>query len=168
MVLASAREPWSAKVVLVGDPEQLQAIEAGAAFRAAAERHGAVEISSIRRQHEEWQRDATRELATGRTGEAIGRYADAVRVHAANTRDAARTELVDAWDRDRQRHPDASRIILTHTNDEVRQLNEEVRERLKASGALGAEILIKVERGDRSFAGRRPHQRSFETSATWA
>ena len=145
-------EKHGAKVVLVGDPEQLQAIEAGAAFRAAAERHGAVEISSIRRQHEEWQRDATRELATGRTGEAIGRYADAVRVHAANTRDAARTELVDAWDRDRQRHPDASRIILTHTNDEVRQLNEEVRERLKASGALGAEIPIKVERGDRSFA----------------
>lgn len=70
-------ERQGAKVVLVGDPEQLQAIEAGAAFRAAAERHGAVEISAIRRQHQEWQRDATRELATGRTGEAIGRYCSA-------------------------------------------------------------------------------------------
>ncbi len=145
-------ERQGAKVVLVGDPEQLQAIEAGAAFRAAAERHGAVEISSIRRQHEEWQRDATRELATGRTGEAIGRYADAGHVHVADTRDAARTELVDAWDRDRQRHPDASRIILTHTNDEVRQLNEDARDRLRAGGALGADVAIKVERGDRSFA----------------
>jgi ATP-dependent exoDNAse (exonuclease V) alpha subunit len=38
-----------AKVVLVGDPEQLQAIEAGAAFRALAERHGAAEISEVRR-----------------------------------------------------------------------------------------------------------------------
>jgi Ti-type conjugative transfer relaxase TraA len=141
-----------AKVVLVGDPEQLQAIEAGAAFRAAAERHGAVEISSIRRQHEEWQRGATRELATGRTGEAIGRYADAGHVHAADTRDAARTELVDAWDRDRQRHPGASRIILTYTNDEVRQLNEDVRDRLRAGGALGEDVATKVERGDRSFA----------------
>jgi Ti-type conjugative transfer relaxase TraA len=145
-------EKQGAKVVLVGDPEQLQAIEAGAAFRAAAERHGAVEISSIRRQHEEWQRDATRELATGRTGEAIGRYADAGHVHAADTRDAARTELVDAWDRDRQRHPDASRIILTHTNDEVRQLNDDVRDRLRAGGALGPEIEINVERGERMFA----------------
>jgi Ti-type conjugative transfer relaxase TraA len=145
-------EKQGAKVVLVGDPEQLQAIEAGAAFRAAAERHGAVEISSIRRQHEEWQRDATRELATGRTGEAIGRYADVGHVHAADSRDAARTELVDAWDRDRQRHPDASRIILTHTNDEVRQLNEDVRARLRAGGVLGAGIQINVERGDRSFA----------------
>ncbi|MFN3817543.1 Ti-type conjugative transfer relaxase TraA [Blastomonas sp.] len=145
-------EKQGAKVVLVGDPEQLQAIEAGAAFRAAAERHGAVEISSIRRQHEEWQRDATRELATGRTGEAVGRYADAGHVHAADTRDAARTELVDAWDRDRQRLPNASRIILTHTNDEVRQLNDDVRARLRGGGGLGAEIQIKVERGDRSFA----------------
>src|SRR3546814_16061379 len=92
-------EKQGAKVVLVGDPEQLQAIEAGAAFRAAAERHGAIEITAIRRQHEEWQRDATRELATGRTCEAIGRYAEAGHVHAAENRDLARTETVDSWDR---------------------------------------------------------------------
>jgi Ti-type conjugative transfer relaxase TraA len=141
-----------AKVVLVGDPQQLQAIEAGAAFRATAERHGAVEIMDIRRQQEEWQREATRELATGRSGDAIGRYADAGFIHAAETRDAARAELVDAWDRDRQAHPDASRIILTHTNDEVRELNEAVRERLKSGGALGNEVALTVERGERSFA----------------
>src|SRR3546814_5190341 len=34
-------EKHGAKVVLVGDVEQLQAIEAGAAFRSLAERHGA-------------------------------------------------------------------------------------------------------------------------------
>ncbi|MGQ0280437.1 Ti-type conjugative transfer relaxase TraA [Sphingopyxis sp. Q841] len=145
-------ERHGAKVVLVGDPEQLQAIEAGAAFRAAAERHGAVEIMDIRRQQEEWQRDATRGLATGRTGEAIARYAEAGFVHVADTREGARAELVDAWDRDRQAYPDASRIILTHTNDEVRELNEAVRERLKAGGALGNEVALAVERGERSFA----------------
>ncbi|MBD3732412.1 MAG: Ti-type conjugative transfer relaxase TraA [Sphingopyxis sp.] len=150
--VVSEAERQGAKVVLVGDPQQLQAIEAGAAFRAAAERHGAVEIMDIRRQQEDWQREATRELATGRTGEAIGRYAEAGFVHAAETREAARAELVDAWDRDRRHYPNASRIILTHTNDEVRALNEEVRNRLKASGALGAEVAITVERGERMFA----------------
>ena len=150
--VVSEAERQGAKVVLVGDPEQLQAIEAGAAFRAAAERHGAVEIMDIRRQQEDWQREATRELATGRTGEAIDRYADAGFVHVADTREAARAELVDAWDRDRQAHPDASRIILTHTNDEVRELNEAVRERLKTGGALGNEVLLAVERGERRFA----------------
>ncbi|WP_227339774.1 Ti-type conjugative transfer relaxase TraA [Sphingopyxis sp. P8] len=150
--VVSEAERQGAKVVFVGDPQQLQAIEAGAAFRAAAERHGAVEIIDIRRQQAEWQREATRELATGRTGEAIGRYAEAGHVHAADTREAARAELVDAWDRDRQAHPGASRIILTHTNDEARLLNAEVRERLKAGGALGAEVGITVERGERAFA----------------
>src|SRR3546814_6879185 len=88
--VVSEAEKQGAKVVLVGDPEQLQAIEAGAAFRAAAARHGAVEITSIRRQDVEWQREATRELATGRTGDAIGRYAEEGFVHVAETREAAR------------------------------------------------------------------------------
>ena len=39
-----------AKVVLVGDPEQLQAIEAGAAFRSLVERHAHAEVRYIRRQ----------------------------------------------------------------------------------------------------------------------
>ena len=150
--VVSEAERQGAKVVLVGDPQQLQAIEAGAAFRSVAERHGAVEIMDIRRQQEDWQREATRDLATGRTGEAIGRYAEAGFVHAAETREAARAELVDGWERDRQRHPDASRIILTHTNDEVRALNEEVRERLRASSALGADVALTVEPGERIFA----------------
>lgn len=58
-VLSHARSA-GAKVLMVGDPEQLQAIEAGAAFRSITERHGATEITEIRR-----QRDATRALATG-------------------------------------------------------------------------------------------------------
>ena len=43
----SAAQKVRAKVVLVGDPEQLQAIEAGAAFRALAERHGAGSVQGI-------------------------------------------------------------------------------------------------------------------------
>ncbi|MGQ3230321.1 MAG: Ti-type conjugative transfer relaxase TraA [Blastomonas fulva] len=149
----SEAERRGAKVVLVGDPEQLQAIEAGAAFRSTAERHGAVEISSIRRQQEDWQRAATRELATGRTGEALARYEEAGHVHVAKTREAARIALVDAWDQDRKADPRASRIILTHTNDEVKALNEEVRDRMRDGGALGREVELSVERGQRSFAG---------------
>ena len=141
-----------AKVVLVGDPQQLQSIEAGAAFRALHERHGGVEITEVRRQHEGWQRDATRALATGRTGDAIRAYDEAAMVRAAETRAAARADLVEQWDRDRKRDPDASRIILTPTNDEVRALNEEARDRMRASGDLGADVAVKVERGDRTFA----------------
>ena len=142
----------SAKVVLVGDPQQLQAIEAGAAFRAIHERHGGVEISEVRRQHEGWQQDATRHLATGRTGLAIQAYGERGMVHSAETRAAARGELIERWDRERQTNPGDTRIILTHTNDEVRELNDAARGRLRASGELGNDVTIRTERGEREFA----------------
>lgn len=148
----SEAEKRGAKVVLVGDPEQLQAIEAGAAFRSIAERHGGIEITEVRRQREDWQRDATRRLATGRTGEAIQAYHEHDAVHAAATRDAARDGLIEHWDRDRIADPDASRIILTHTRDEVQALNAAARDRLRIAVALGEDVAIATERGPRDFA----------------
>jgi Ti-type conjugative transfer relaxase TraA len=145
-------EKRGAKVVLVGDPEQLQAIEAGAAFRSIAERHGWAEITEIRRQQEEWQRSATRQLATGRTDEALAAYEDHGHVSAAETRDQARADLVDSWERDRAAAPEATRIILTHTNDEVQALNALARERLSGAGELGEEVTLQTDRGARSFA----------------
>ncbi|MBB5703035.1 Ti-type conjugative transfer relaxase TraA [Ochrobactrum daejeonense] len=141
-----------AKVVLVGDPQQLQSIEAGAAFRSIHERHGGVEIHEVRRQREDWQRDATRGLASGRTGNAIAAYDAHDMVHSAETREQARGDLIDRWDRQRQASPDASRIILTHTNAEVRELNEAARDRMREAGDLGEDVRVMVERGERSFA----------------
>ncbi|HTU13039.1 MAG TPA: Ti-type conjugative transfer relaxase TraA [Allosphingosinicella sp.] len=145
-------EKRGAKVVLVGDPEQLQAIEAGGPFRAIAERHGAHELIQVRRQREDWQRDATRMLATERTAEAIAAYADRGAVHEADTREAARAALVERWDRDRVADPDASRIILTHLNEEVQAINELARERMRASGDLGDEVVVRADKGERRFA----------------
>jgi Ti-type conjugative transfer relaxase TraA len=150
-VLSHAAEA-GAKVVLVGDPQQLQSIEAGAAFRSIHERHGSAEISQVRRQREDWQRVATRDLATDRTGDAIHAYDNHGMVHAAETREQARGDLIDRWHRERQANPDATRIILTHTNAEVRELNEAARERMREAGNLGDNVRVSGERGERSFA----------------
>jgi Ti-type conjugative transfer relaxase TraA len=150
-VLSHAVEA-GAKVVLVGDPKQLQAIEAGAAFRSIHERHGGAEIGEVRRQREDWQRDATRDLANRRTGNALEAYRSHGMVHEAQTREQARDDLIERWDRDRQASPDRTRIILTHTNDEVRTFNEAARMRMRAAGDLGNEARVTVERGDRGFA----------------
>jgi Ti-type conjugative transfer relaxase TraA len=141
-----------AKVVLVGDPQQLQSIEAGAAFRSIHDHHGGAEISEVRRQREDWQRDATRDLATGRTDNAIHVYEQHGMVHSAETRKQARSDLIDRWDRERQANPDASRIILTHTNAEVRELNEAARYRMREAGELDADVHVAAERGARTFA----------------
>ncbi len=148
----SHAEAAGAKIVLVGDPRQLQAIEAGAAFRAIHERHGGVEIAEVRRQRADWQREATRSLATGHIEEAIQAYRDRSMVHAAETREAARHDLVERWDRERIAAPDRTRIILTHTNDEASALNQAARERMREAGALGEDAQVTTERGARSFA----------------
>ena len=150
-VLAEAADA-GAKVVMVGDAQQLQSIEAGAAFRLLAERHGAAEISEVRRQAEPWMREATRMFATGRTGEAIAAYSSADMVQSADTRDDARAALIDRWDAERRADPTASRIILTHMNKEVAMLNDGARERLAARGELGQDVTVQTERGLRQFA----------------
>ena len=149
----SAAEAAGAKVVLVGDAEQLQAIEAGAAFRALAERHGAAEISEVRRQRAEWQRSATHELATARTEGALERYEAAGMVQGHATQAAARTALVDGWDVVRQQSPTASQVILAYTRADVGALNGLARERLRAAGDLGPDQVVQTERGERAFAG---------------
>ncbi|MGN6850625.1 MAG: Ti-type conjugative transfer relaxase TraA [Sphingomicrobium sp.] len=150
--IVSEAEKRRAKLVLVGDPEQLQAIEAGAAFRSIAERHGAIDITEVRRQREQWQRDATRQLATGRTAEAVQTYDEHGLLHAAPTREAARAELVQQWDRDRKTDPGCSSLILTHTRDEVRELNRLARDKLREEGELGEDVTIRTKRGERDFA----------------
>jgi Ti-type conjugative transfer relaxase TraA len=150
-VLTHAAEA-GAKVVLVGDPQQLQSIEAGAAFRWVYERHGGAELGEVRRQQDDWQRAATRDLATGNIGEAIHAYDSHGMVHEAETREEARKGLIEGWDRDRQVSPDQTRIILTHTNDEVRALNEAARAQMRAAGDLGDDAHLTVERGARRFA----------------
>src|SRR3546814_7340850 len=82
----------------------------------------------------------------------IGAYADRDMVHAADTRAAAREDLIERWNSDRQMRPGDTRIILTHTNEEVRALNEAARDRMRAAGNLGEDVAVKVERGERAFA----------------
>src|SRR4051812_29050584 len=150
-VLSHAAEA-GAKVVLVGDPEQLQAIEAGAAFRALSERHGAAEITQVRRQHQAWQREATKELATERTAAALERYERAGMVHAHATKDEAKAALVAGWDAARRSEPERSQVILAYTRADVRDLNELARTQMRAAGTLGADRTLTTERGERTFA----------------
>ena len=150
-VLRAARDA-GAKVVLIGDAQQFQAIEAGAAFRSLAERHGAVEITEVRRQREDWQRDATRDLANGRTGEALCAYREHGMVAASPTRDGAREALIAGWTAERAHKPALKQIILSHTRDEVRTLNDMARDALKRDGQLGTEVPIQTASGERLIA----------------
>lgn len=137
-----------AKVVLVGDAEQLQAIEAGAPFRAIAERIGGVEIGTVRRQREGWQREASAALARGAVAEALTAYAQRGHVHMATTREAAKAALCAAY---LKAPAVSSRIVLAHSNRDVADLNGRIRAARLAVGEVDAGRVYRTERGERAF-----------------
>ena len=105
--LLAAAKAAGAKVVLVGDAEQLQPIAAGAPFRLLVERLGAAVIKTVRRQREAWQQQATEELATANTGAALARYMAAGRVWAHDAIEAAKSALIAEWAEERRSAPGA-------------------------------------------------------------
>ncbi|XUY29871.1 Ti-type conjugative transfer relaxase TraA [Agrobacterium sp. rho-8.1] len=129
-------EARGAKLVLVGDHEQLQAIGAGSPFRAIAERIGSVELSQIRRQKQHWQRQASVAFATHRTDDGLIAYAEQGSVQFADDRRQAREQLVADYLADLKQNPSASRIALAHRRLDVRAINDGIREALQAEGRL--------------------------------
>jgi Ti-type conjugative transfer relaxase TraA len=164
--IVSAAAEHGTKVVLVGDAEQLQPIEAGAAFRAIAERVGYQELSGIRRQREAWQREASSDFARGQPGRAFDRYQEHGAIHFAENRYKAKEELIGAWsDYRAAQGAEKASLILAHTRADVRELNLQARSILRERGELGQEVRVEVarelaaddgtitiERGERHFA----------------
>lgn len=145
-------EAAGAKVVLVGDPEQLQAIEAGAPFRGIAAQAGVVELTEVRRQAEGWQREATRNLSRGETEKALAAYESAGQVVATETHEEARARVLEAWRDAGDRHPGQSRLLLAYTRDDVQQLNAAARSMRLAAGELGRGEVIETAKGKKEFA----------------
>ena len=155
-----------AKVVLVGDAEQLQPIEAGAAFRAIAERVGYQELSGIRRQREAWQRNASYDFARGAAGPGLQSLSGSRRDPFRREPGQGQRGSDQSWAEYRAAQgAEKASLILAHTRADVRELNLQARAILKERGELGKEARVEVarelaaddgtisiERGERYFA----------------
>ena len=150
--LLDAAQQAGAKVVMVGDHEQLQSIEAGAGFRALMERHGAAQITTIMRQREDWQREATQAFPTGAARTALDAYQAHGMTHETETRDQAKAALVEAWAAARQEKPGATQIILAHTRADVGDLNKIARDAYRAEGRLGEDHELQLRDGSLTLA----------------
>ncbi|MBY2911450.1 Ti-type conjugative transfer relaxase TraA [Rhizobium leguminosarum] len=139
-----------AKLVLVGDPEQLQPIEAGAAFRAIADRIGYAELETIYRQRQQWMRDASLDLGRGNVGQAVDAYRAHGHVRGLDLKAQAVESLIADWDRDYD--PSKSSLILAHLRRDVRMLNDMARAKLVERGILADGFAFKTEDGTRMFA----------------
>ncbi|ARM11059.1 MULTISPECIES: Ti-type conjugative transfer relaxase TraA [Rhizobium] len=158
-------EEAEVKVVLVGDAMQLQPIQAGAAFRAITERIGFAELAGVRRQREEWARDASRLFARGEVEKGLDAYAQHGRLVEAETRQEVIDRIVADWTEARREAIGRSvaegrdgslrgdeLLVLAHTNADVKRLNEALRSVMTQEGALGESRSFRTERGAREFA----------------
>ncbi|MGV1987302.1 Ti-type conjugative transfer relaxase TraA [Agrobacterium sp. 22-221-1] len=162
-------EERGAKIVLVGDHEQLQAIGAGAPFRAIAEQIGHVELSDIRRQRHDWQRQASVAFATHKTAEGLAAYRDHGDIHFAESRDAAMAQIVHDYVADSEKRADGTRVAMAHRRADVRALNAAIRSELqnrqrlershgpnaggdRENGEDGRELTFQTNNGKRAFA----------------
>ncbi|MBM1556249.1 AAA family ATPase [Sulfitobacter mediterraneus] len=142
-----------AKLVLVGDPDQLQPINAGTPFRDITDQIGSAKLTEIRRQKHAWQRQASLDLAEGRVADALAVYENHGAIQSEATQDAAIAALIEDYMVDWETTGEvSSRLVLAHSRADVRALNERIRSVKKSAGELVGEITLNTEHGARAFA----------------
>jgi AAA domain len=145
--LVSHAERAEAKLVLVGDPEQLGEIEAGGLFRGIADRADPIRLEEVIRHEHELDRIAARRIREGEGREALGLYESGERVTVAPDAEARREAMVSDWRESFEAGEDA--VMIAKRNAEVEKLNALAREVRRQTGQLGAE---EFEVGEARFA----------------
>lgn len=127
-------------IVLVGDHRQLQAISAGAPFRAVAERVGCLEMNEITRQREPWAREAVYDFRDGRSQNALVEYHARGQLFIGNDRDEAIDRLVADW-RIKAINKGQLRetLVFAGTNLDVALINNACQQARLEAGELGTE-----------------------------
>lgn len=154
-----------AKVLLVGDPHQLQAVDAGGVFSLLVDRRDdPPTLTELHRFTNDWEKDATLQLREGKV-DAISTYARHHRIREGCT-DQMLDAAYDAWRTDTM--AGRASVLVTESAHAVRALNERARaERLILDGAAdGREVALAD--GTRASVGdvviTRRNDRTLQTS----
>ncbi|TBZ45594.1 Ti-type conjugative transfer relaxase TraA, partial [Rhizobium leguminosarum bv. viciae] len=119
----------------------------------------------VRRQRQPWAREASRLFARGETGKGLDAYAQQGHLIEAGTRAETIDRIVADWSQARKQAIQNSTtagndgrlrgdelLVLAHTNEDVKRLNEALRSVMVGEGALGEDRAFRTERGAREFA----------------
>jgi len=150
--VASKIEEIGATLVLVGDPDQLQPIEAGTPFRDLVDRHGAARLSEVHRQQSDWQREATQSLARGETSQAVEVYRRKGSTSVHQTQDEAIEALAERYAMDALAdEAGRPRLALAHKRMDVHKLNQAIRASVRSEDRAQNDLLFQTETGKRAF-----------------
>ena len=141
--LTVAAKDAGAKLVLLGDSRQLEAVPGGSALRAVTEvvRQNAV-MEAVRRQEVDWQRAASVVMARGDAEAGLRAYAGRGRLETVAGVEGAMRRAVERWRELRSAHGDDV-LLITRRNADATRLNGAVREVLRAEGHLtGSDVAL--------------------------
>lgn len=138
--LVAEADKAHAKVILVGDPKQLPAIEAGGIFATLAIRSTTVELTDNRRQQDPAERSIVEALRHGRVACAIDHLDGIGHVTVAPNADRLRDQLVLDWYQHREAGADV--VMGAIRRSDVRDLNARAHALLEGKEAVGPPVLI--------------------------
>ena len=139
--LLGAAGEAGAKLILVGDRQQLQAIGAGPGLDLVARAVEAARIEAIVRQREPWLRGAIADFGAGRPAAALDAFAKRGLLTEAQGAKATLAAVLDEAERVSPLHGPEATLILAKSNAAVAAISRAVRERRKAAGLIrGKEI----------------------------
>ena len=147
-------EKAGARLILVGDAQQLQPIEAGGPFAEIEHRLGSVRLTDIKRQREEWAREAVKDFAGGKAEKGLEAYAQRGLVTIESDRRRAMESLISAWKEKGIRNPE-QQLILAGTRKEATILNRLAQEERKGAGQIEGDGIAIPDTRDRLYVGDR-------------
>jgi conjugative relaxase-like TrwC/TraI family protein len=131
-------EDCDGKLVLIGDLRQIGAVGPGGIYGHLARRLETVELTEIRRQRAEVDREIVRLAHEGRGSDALTRLDAEGRLRIADTHEKALGALALDWHRRFAAGEDS--VMVARRNEDVRRLNEAAREIRRERGELGEGI----------------------------
>lgn len=167
-----------AKLILLGDHDQLQPVGSGAIFRSIIERIGFSELTNIQRQTDAKDRKASKQLSKGNIGDALHHYAKKRQVHLLDDTiqcidrsipgtdkvipekvviSISAQQLITDWSQHLNQSNISNRLILSHRRCDVSFLNNAARAYMQENALIAkdehlidlGEKQIKLSVGDR-------------------
>lgn len=128
-----------AKIILVGDPDQLKPINKGEIFRGIAARIGYIELEQIKRQRDLKDREASLALAHGQVANAINHYSSKGVIHFGDECGEAANVLITQWQQNKTAESIKEHVILAFKKASVELLNLKARSVLQEQGLIQKE-----------------------------
>lgn len=161
-------EREGAKVLLVGDPAQLQSVDAGGAFSMLVHhRTDVAELAQVHRFVHAWEKEASLSLRSGQA-DAIDQYVAHDRVIEGST-EAMAGAAYAAWRSDT--HAGRASLLISESNEAVLTVNIRARSELILEGRVDATREVTLHDGTAASVGdtviTRRNDRSLRTGSGW-